>query len=86
MTHCQQIFSVDNFIISLTQFPIYDILSGLAGGVKLASLRAHPPQNLRPGSRHIFLFFLDISPGLDARSGDNKQIITQATLHRACHI
>ena len=43
MTQCQQIFSVDNFIISLTQFPIYDILSGLAGGVKLASLRAHPP-------------------------------------------
>jgi hypothetical protein len=49
MTQCQQIFSVDNFIIFLTQFPIYDILSGLAGGVKLASLRAHPPQNLRPG-------------------------------------
>ena len=35
MKQCQQIFSVDNFIISLTQFPIYDILSGLAGGVCL---------------------------------------------------
>ena len=27
-----------------------------------------------------------VFPGLDTRSGDNKQIITQATLHRACHI
>ena len=35
MTQCQQIFSVDNFIISLTHSPICDILSGLAGGVCL---------------------------------------------------
>ena len=52
MKQCQQIFSVDNFIISLTQFPIYDILSGLAGGVCLR------PCDLAPWPQLVKLLLL----------------------------
>ena len=73
MTQCQQIFSVDNFIISLTQFPIYDILSGLAGGVCLRPCGPTLPEKNSCGLAPFIAARVYLQPGgLDTRSGDNR--------------